>query len=1289
MTGTTQLLIPMALQVMLVNQPVLNGSKFRRWRNNYNYLVNNMDSPTPAPFQDGGDSPKQGIHLHWQLPQALKHGRPGAVLFNIGTAVAAITRALDKNQLSSDLLAAFSNNGLALATSGVSVAPQADTGNDGWQLIDWANARHYLIELKQDTANLEYLAVSDAQISFPEVPNRWLVIRFQHGASKVEPTSWIIESDYLNASGGSMSFLDPKAQNLGSPNAVTKIGKSQLLSASWSESAAGDAMFLRAIGPGDVTFCAYAPAAQNVFSFVDGDAANLPENTALSYLVAGWYANPDYDPLHDSGTQLAAFTAQLDDLNWAIAGVSDLSQYTGPPATRCIVHGMRHSLVWQTANMPSGNQTQVPDNIGKGVKVAIGNTSVEALAALVGATSGNQDLDLTLLEALQYGSLDTLDQVGGRTLVADKARQARYGATSGGQSWEIRAREVNGAALNASEPADIADYAAGLAALNRAQSALNASQRQLVSLQWTLYARWWKNQNYNVLGLGPANPPDDMAQIATALDPSSPEYQALVSQIQQLQQNIAVTFSSGSIPLYSDAEAIEEYARNVLKLPASLLLKPKNAPRYWHPNDPVLVVSGIANPDNDSSSQALVCRTLAQIVSGLSINGKTVTADNAAALIPLPLANPGIPPAVYALCKEAFFLDPANWPNIANNLFMGNVRPADIGAAIARGSWADILSQAPLALSVAPWVQPWNPLFLEWSVKWFPTYSQKDGNSPWQFNRNEWQFDGDDYNWTGVHLDERVMVGYSGRTVLSSHSVFNFENRLRDYIGKSRTPQPKLEKLESLLKAIRSWGVMSQRLSGLHGEFATRSAGQSWPPVGEIAALVQNQYQSAPDPSKGDQDYDYGPVSPTFFPQMGGFFVIDDIEVIDSFGQAVSLLPANNNPTGGKSSAFTPIRSRQVTPANPNIAVGDYTPAQFVQQPFGLVQSGQLAMRWVDADKDANEVGLVADANPVCGWVLPNHLDAALAIYDQQGQLLGEVREDLNRQTVAWFPAPDSPTPITSPEQIPNLHLRGVVNGLMAAQRQAAGTFDNLLKVIDESLWLVDPLGPRADPDLAVLIGRPLAVLRLKLALELAGDRYTNQSWADTFTANDNAVGQTAFALRLGSLAVREDGLIGYYADEAFQAFNSVHYPDGLDAGSSYVKPIGGKAGNYLSLTADGSPAFVTLLMDPRGTLHGSTGILPVKDISLPNRFFESTLSNMEITFSVGSLLTSAASIQIPRLAEQNGEWSWINHSSTTQFSSSAVNFSSPNAQLSAPSMVVQDGWLRFLTHLDRKAADE
>ena len=1026
-----------------------------------------------------------------------------------------------------------------------------------------------------------------------------------------------------------------------------------------------------------------------MFSFIDTSAASLPENTKLAYLVAGWYANPQYDPLC-APADLAGFITRMESLHWTLAGVPDLGQYTGPLAGQVIVHGMVHTLAWQTATMPSGAATQVPADVGTSVKVAIGNTSVEALSALVGATAGGQDIDLAVLEALQYGALDALDAVGGRTLVADKARQARYGASPAGQAWEIRARAADGAAApDAAAPGLVAVHAAQLAALNRAQVAVDANLRKLASLQWTLYARWWKNQNYNVLGLGPANPPPDMDQIAAALDPAAPEYKALTGAIAALQQQIATAYASNSLPASLDPGVVEAYARTVLALPPSLVLQPRSAPRYWHPNDPVLLVSGIANPGDDTATDALPCRTLAQAVTGLVVNGKTVTADAAGAALPLPVANPDIPAPVYALCKEAFLFDPANWDAIARNLLMGGAQAADVGAAIAKGAWSDPASCAPLPLAMAAWTQPWDPLFLEWRVKWFPTYAQQDASAPWLFKRAEWQFNGDDYTWTGRALDASLMTGYSGRTVLSPHAVFNFENRLRDGIARSKAPQPKLEKLDALVQAIRSCGVVSQRLSGLHDAFVTRSARQAWPPQGDTAALVQNQYQNAPDPTRGDKDDDYGPAMPTFFPQMGGFFVIDDLDVVDSFGQCISLLPANHNPTGGKASGFTPIRSRQLTPANPNIAVGDYTPAQFVQQAFALAQPAQLALRWVDAASDANEVGQVAGANPVCGWILPNHLDTALAIYDQQGELLGELRANLGRATVAWYPAPDSAAPVTTPENIPNVLLRSVVTGLVAAQQQAPATFGNLVQVIDESLWLVDPLGGRADPDLAVLIGRPLAVLRLKVALECEGDLYTDQSWAGTFTANDNGVARTPFDLRLGSVALREDGLIGYYTGAGCQTFNAVHCPAAIDTGTGYIKPIGGAAGNYLQVTPDGAASFVTLLMDPRGSLHGATGILPVKEIALPNRFVETALGNMEVTFSVGALLTPAAAIQVPRLAEQNGAWSWIRHTSPTAFAVGPVDFSTPNATLSAPSMVIQDGWLKFLSDLNKGAGHE
>lgn len=1283
MTDLTQIVVPIELKALLVNQPVINGTRFRRWTNHYEYLVNNMQSPTPEPFQDGGQDAKPGIHLHWRLPQALTHGQEGAVLFGIYQNVAAIVTSLGQDAVAPALAAAFTANGLPAFGNTVSVGPAKDGDTSNWLVIDWANGRKYLVGIKIGDQGKEYLSVADANLAFPEVPNRWLISRFQPGMTKVDPKSWIIESDVLNAGTSVASYLDPKSQNLSSAGVVCKIGKVEVLTATWTDPGADQDMFLQAIGPGDVTFAAYAPAVENVFSFVDTDAAQLPENTPLTYVIVGWYANAEFDPLNNPLPEVAAqeFLTLMKSLHWDIAGVDDIDKYTGPIAEQSVYHGMVHSLVWQTSTMPSGQATEIPQDIANTVKVAIGNTSVEALTALIGATAGDQSIDLTLLEALQYGVIDAIDQVGGRTIVADKMRQARYATKSGGLNWDVVPSQQQGGALSSAPPPDLSAYADGLATLNQQQQSLDEKMRELVALQWTLYARWWKNQNYNVLGLGPTNPPDNMDTIAAALQESSSEYQALVASIQKLQQEISALYSNGIVPLASSATAIGNFASNGLQLPGSLVLKAANAPRYWQPRDPVILVSGVTDAGNDNAFE-LVCRTAGQLITGLKIKGTTVTATGSAGFIPLPLANANLPPLVAALCQEAYFLDPGNAENIAKNLFKGNVQPADVTAAVAGGTWADAASSAPAPVAVTSWKQPWMPLFLEWSIKFFPTCAQADQDSPWLFSRGEWTFDGDDYDWNGTALDESIMVGYSGRTVLSSHAIVNFEGRLRDFINKSKQPRPDLEKLDALVKAMQSWGILSQSLSGLHEQFATRSIGQSWPPIGDTAALIQDQYGVSPDPTKGDKDSDFGPPPPTFFPQMGGFFVIDDIGIVDAFGQSISLMPANNNPTGGNASAFTPIRSRQVTPAKANIAVGDYTPAQFVKQAFGLVQAAKLEMRWVDAGQDDAEVGLAAGANPVCGWLLPNHLDAAISVYDQPGKLLGELRAAPDR-SLTWYPAPDSDTPITDPATIPNAHLASVVTGLIAAQKAASATLDNFMQVIDETLWLVDPIAARSDANMSVLIGRPLAVLRMKVGLDLEGPAYADQSWAETFTGNDNGITGTGFALRLGSPAVREDGLIGYFSDEKYQTFNSVYYPAGLDRTSSYVQQIGGQAANYLSVVPKAASKVVTLLMDPRGSVHGSTGILPVKEISLPPRFVDPALKNMEVTFRVGSLLTAQQAILIPRLSEQNGQWSWIDHSSATDFQIEPIEFASPNAKLSTPAMMIRDGWLKFVSDLE------
>src|SRR5687768_104304 len=74
MSDPTPLLVPMALQALLVNQDVQDGQEFHRWTPTYESL-NEFADPIPAGFSESLTKPDQGVHLHWRLPSALTRAR--------------------------------------------------------------------------------------------------------------------------------------------------------------------------------------------------------------------------------------------------------------------------------------------------------------------------------------------------------------------------------------------------------------------------------------------------------------------------------------------------------------------------------------------------------------------------------------------------------------------------------------------------------------------------------------------------------------------------------------------------------------------------------------------------------------------------------------------------------------------------------------------------------------------------------------------------------------------------------------------------------------------------------------------------------------------------------------------------------------------------------------------------------------------------------------------------------------------------------------------------------------
>src|SRR5207253_3099631 len=96
--------------------------------------------------------------------------------------------------------------------------------------------------------------------------------------------------------------------------------------------------------------------------------------------------------------------------------------------------------------------------------------------------------------------------------------------------------------------------------------------------------------------------------------------------------------------------------------------------------------------------------------------------------------------------------------------------------------------------------------------------------------------------------------------------------------------------------------------------------------------------------------------------------------------------------------------------------------------PPRFTSPARLMLRMVDASgtpTDADDL-----STPVCGFVLPNHLEEAVEVFDAAGSALGILRQD---DTLLWEPAPGmAGTAGRSPERtIDNPFLAGVVRGLL------------------------------------------------------------------------------------------------------------------------------------------------------------------------------------------------------------------------------------------------------------------
>jgi hypothetical protein len=353
--------------------------------------------------------------------------------------------------------------------------------------------------------------------------------------------------------------------------------------------------------------------------------------------------------------------------------------------------------------------------------------------------------------------------------------------------------------------------------------------------------------------------------------------------------------------------------------------------------------------------------------------------------------------------------------------------------------------------------------------------------------------------------------------------------------------------------------------------------------------------------------------------------------------------------------------------------------------------------------------------SPICGWILPNHLDESVLVFDAKGNSLGEVLK-IERDSgpgLRWDAAPGTDAPFGALPRIENRHLAAMINALVARGAKGTEALDQLLDLIDVTLWSTDPLGSPTDGNLSVLIGRPIALVRASAAFRFDGLPAYDQRWAQT-GKNDTAGFQNVkFPLRIGDLAVPGNGALGYFVADAYDVCYAMYGfkpPMGSvrramsrrrpDPRAALREVLEGKrlvettANDYvvtdhLVQAAPSDPStLLTILVDPRGWIPAVTATSPVQYQWLPNGPVETARTKMAASFRMGPLLIDPNRVQLPLPAATPGKWSWIERTGVTFWREQGPLEPLQNdGEIPSVPATIREGWLKLAGALAKEKA--
>jgi hypothetical protein len=1061
----------------------------------------------------------------------------------------------------------------------------------------------------------------DGQTYFHAVPNRWLITRTRDTTIEEQ---WIVESDFVsNDNPSGVSYPAISAQLVAArPWPFCYLGRRLPLSA-WAPATDRSSYLtkLTAVGYGEPTFAAFYPNCHSVFGFHDPDYADqIP--AGLRYELVGWYGDRAQDALAILLDSPAGQASWRDALAQALEWTAPSN---APPPERMVCYA-------QITFAPERTMAALGAASETGVSVA--NTATEALAAHLGSQIEGLDKDEleNLLEALAFADQLEQKQIDVGPKLLEERHSNTFRQIPAGLLWTIRRQDETGQAPDALQadrqqqailPHDLADK---LNLLNLAQDTYDRAWREVAALREQLFADWYK---YMLC----VYPPETSRE--SYPDPDEVVF-FLRKTMARLQDRIA---TAGTFPPQAPGDTLAQRLYEALQTVTSALqtvntalaesktkytLQQIAAPQYYLPTEPVMLLTGNAATPTDRHGRdgrlhpdgLLTCYVLDDQRIGVS------SADALRALH----------------ARIAQFFAALKEPSFAVN------------------TWRD---------------QPWHPILLQWEVEFFPMSAGNNLDPEDRSYRSGFilenyllaEQDAELKLRDGKNIPDKGANTYSGTTILSPVAAPLLRDRILTYLEKhalpeyyeakkipleDRDPQKFRDDPGTVLAWYRAGGTderiktliqvydhlqtnsgsnLSQLLGGFNDALVMQKVTRQLPvadPLGfepyktfterDVREAVGSATIRAPQPLQ-----DFNPI-------RAGALRVLQLRLIDNFGIVHDVDVSRITTT-------TQMR------------VPEYP--EWVALPPRLAQPARLNFRWLDADHDIQEMNNLPETSPICGWLLPNNLDDNIAVYDDRGRGLGVIYAlDDPRSTGAaqWRPLPGSPS-ATAIEEVANPHLRKVVQRIHSAGAEFVGS---LIEALDTALATIDPEDYAQHRGQALLIGRPIAVVRARVDLELMGSPAIHQDWnvfrldMHRSTRETNNFTQVLFPIRIGEYHQLNDGLLGYWQETASLELGDAFYAaqSGPSAHERIVTYDQEPINIYQAI--DAPPNYLTMLVDPRAVVHATSGILPTKSIGIPAEHYRDALQSIEVTFFSAPILSDADQLDLPLPSEAGYLWSWL-----------------------------------------------